>query len=291
MQTTPPEQGQKPNPEQLMLLPAGDDECIAPGRQTPTAAGVSKAIRSRRYKRGPEAAQPMLLPPSVDDYVAADSPVRAIKAYVDTLNFKTLGFKNTEGELKAGQPAFDPADLLELYLYGYLNRVRSSRRLEAECVRNLEVIWLLNGLRPGYHTIADFRKNNADALKAANSTFVQLCRELELFGGKLIGIDGSFFNGDASHASVTTKTQLQAELEATKRDIERYQQELDDNDTAEADQPGDAVTSAEKLAALEARAKKKSQQIERLEKSGETQLSRTDPDARRLAKDGKKVTG
>ncbi len=262
-----------------MLLPPGEDEFSAPARHATTMA-VAKAVRGRRYKQGADSAQPMLLPPNVDDYVAAGNPVRAIKAYVDTLDFEALQFNHAGGELTAGQPAFDPADLLELYLHGYLNRVRSSRRLEAECMRNLEVIWLLNGLRPGYHTIADFRKDNADALKAVNRDFVQLCRELGLFGGKLVGIDGSFFNGNASHASVKTKKQLEAELAATERDIERHQREFDHNDTAEADLPGDATASAERLDALKARARKKTEQLQQLDKDGETQLSRTDPDAR-----------
>jgi len=129
----------------------------------------------------------MLLPPSVKDYVTPDNPVRAIKAYVETVDFEALGFKNAGGQRKAGQPAYAPSDLPELYLYGYLHRVRSSRNLEAECRRNLEVIWLLNGLRPGYHTIADFRKDNPKALKKTNSHFIQLCADLGLFGGKVIG--------------------------------------------------------------------------------------------------------
>ena len=254
MRITPSEQ------EQMTLLPLSDEE--EPESAISSTERLSTVLTSRRYKKGSNEAQPLLLPPSVDDYVATDNPVRAIKVYVGTLNVKALGFKNVDDGLKAGQPAFDPADLLQLYLYGYLNRVRSSRRLAAECVRNLEVMWLLNGLRPGYHTIADFRKNNAGALKAANSHFVQLCRELALFGGKLIGIDGSFFNGDASHASVKTQRQLQSEPEATERDIERYQTALNDNDIHEADQPDDAVASAEKLIDLKARVKKKTEQIE-----------------------------
>jgi len=129
------------------------------------------------------------------------------------------------------------------------------------------------------------------ALTAICKDFVQLCQELGLFGGKLIGIDGSFFNGDASHASVKTKKQLQAEVAALERDIERYQQELDAGDANEANQPSDGATTEETLAALQARADKKTSQIEQLESQGETQLSRTDPDARRLAKNGKKVTG
>jgi transposase len=282
---------QGPEPAQLPLpaVSAGEDAAVV--RDTSVKEGADRTLQGRRYRQGLEPAQPMLLPPSVDDYVGADNPVRAIAAYVDTLDLAELGLKNAGGALTAGQPAYDPADLLKLYLYGYLNRVRSSRRLEAECLRNLELMWLLNGLRPNYHTIADFRKDNAAALKAANREFVQLCRELGLFGGKLVGIDGSFFNGNASDASVKTKTQLQAELKSIERDIERYQQDLQSNDGAEQGQPDDGSGSPEKLAEMKARAQRKSAQIEQLEQSGETQVSRTDPDARRLSKNGKKVTG
>ena len=115
-------------------------------------------------------------------------------------------------------------------------------------------MWLLNGLRPGYHTIADFRKDNPKALKKTNSDFIQLCREFELFGGKVVGIDGSFFNGNASHASVKTKKQLETELSAIDQEVEDYQRQLDNNDATEADLPDDVATSAAQLAALKVRA-------------------------------------
>jgi transposase len=233
----------------------------------------------------------MLLPASVEDYVSADNPVRAIAAYVDTLDLEALGFARAAGALTAGQPAYAPAHLLKLYLYGYLNRVRSSRRLAAECERNLEVIWLLGGLCPSYHTIADFRKANAEALTAANRAFVQLCRDCGLIGGKRLGVDGSFFNASASAASVATAKQLQAELSAFERDIERYQAELDANDAAEEAEPTPARITPEQLQELTARAEQRREQLQALEEGGETQVSHTDPDARRLSKNGRKVTG
>ena len=133
-----------------------------------------------------------------------------------------------------GQPPYDPADLLKLYLYGYLNQVRSSRRLEREAQRNLELIWLLRGLRPGYRTIANFRKENWAALKAANRGFVLLARELDLVGGALVAIDGAFFHGDASKASIATRKKLAEQLAALDRDIEAYGGALEANDAAEA---------------------------------------------------------
>lgn len=270
MPTSPQAPEPKPVQEQLSLLPPGEDESSPQAARATVAAAVAKTIRRRRYKQGPNPLQPMLLPPSVEDYVATDSPVRAIKAYVDTVDFEAFGFKNTTASSNAGQPAFAPADLLELYLYGYLNRVRSSRRLEAECRRNLEVIWLLNGLHPSYHTIADFRKDNPEALKKTNSDFIQLCREFGLFGGKVIGIDGSFFNGNASHASVKTKKQLESELAAIEKEVEGYQQQLDNNDAAETDLPEDATTSAAQLDALKARAQLNTEAPEQQDDQDET---------------------
>uniref|UniRef100_UPI000A455E41 transposase n=1 Tax=Candidatus Thiosymbion oneisti TaxID=589554 RepID=UPI000A455E41 len=144
---------------------------------------------ARRYKRGVARAQEVLLPPRVEDYVSETNLVRAIDAYVDTRDLPELGFTKSGGDLTPGQPGFDPGLLLKLYLYGYLNRVRSSRRLEREWRRNLELIWRLEGLVPSYRTIAEFRRVNRTALRAANRDFVVLCRELDLVGGETIGID------------------------------------------------------------------------------------------------------
>jgi len=129
--------------------------------------------------------QAQLLPARVDDYVEADNPVRFIDAFVDGLDLQEAGF--ARGQPKpTGRPGYDPADLLKLYIYGYVNRVRSSRRLEAETRRNLEVIWLLRHLQPDFKTIADFRKDNRHAFKAVFRQFVLLCRKLDLFGRELI---------------------------------------------------------------------------------------------------------
>ncbi len=245
----------------------------------------------RRYKQGTPRTQAMLLPPSVEDYVAADNPVRAIDLYVESLDLVGLGFANAAGALSAGQPSYRPADLLKLYIYGYLNRVRSSRRLQAECGRNLEVIWLLGGLAPNYHTIADFRTDNAKALRATCRDFVALCAELGTIGGACLGLDGSFFHGSASDASVKTVAQLEAELAAFERDIERYHSELDGHDAEEAAAPASASASAAQLEALKARAERRRAQLKQLADAAETQLSNTDPDARRLRKNGQKVTG
>ena len=144
-------------------------------------------MTNRTFKTGESREQASLLPPRIEDYVGADNPVRAIESFVCALDLAKLGFRHADrGVEEAGQPPYDPADLLKLYLYGYINQVRSSRRLEREACRNLELIWLLKNLRPGYRTIANFRKENWQALKAANRSFVLLARELGLVGGALL---------------------------------------------------------------------------------------------------------
>jgi transposase len=207
----------------------------------------------------------------------------------------TLGFRHAARCGGAGQPPFDPADLLKLYLYGYLNQVCSSRRLEREAGRNVELIWLLRGLVPGYRTIAEFRKENRSALKAANSDFVLLARALDLLGGTLLAIDGAFFHGDASKASLTTRQRLVEQLANLERSIETYAGALDANDAEEAAQPdcagGPGGEVAEKLAALLARGARTQADLAQLEASGQTQLSRTDADARLLTKPGQVVAG
>src|SRR5947209_4160551 len=191
-------------------------------------------MTNRMFKTGPSREQLSFLPPRVDGYVAADNPVRAIEAYVGALDLARLGFRHAGAGSGAGQPPYHPADLLKLYLYGYLNQIRSSRRLEREAKRNLELIWLLKGVTPGYRTIAGFRSDNWRALKAANVEFVLLARELGLTGGTLVAIDGAFFHGDASKASIVTRKRLAEQMAALDRDIEAYGRELEANDGAEA---------------------------------------------------------
>jgi transposase len=255
-------------------------------------------MTNRAFKTGTCREQVSLLPPRIEDYVERDNPVRAIEAFVCGLDLLELGFLHADYDGGPGQPPYAPADLLKLYLYGYLNRVRSSRNLAREAERNLEVIWLLKALRPGYRTIASFRSNNCKALKATNRQFVVLMRELGLVSAKLVAIDGAFFHGDASKASIKTRKRLEAELVAIDRDIEAYHREVDANDAREethssSDGGGgrDGDDMAEKVAALmEERARTQSD-LKRLEQSGEAQLSTTDADARLLSKSGQVVSG
>src|SRR5437868_8286671 len=209
---------------------------------------------NRPFKTGQCRKQASFLPPRIEDYVGSDNPVRAIEAYVQSLDLAALGFRHAGSDGGAGQPPYDPADLLKLYLYGYLNQVRSSRRLEREVRRNVELIWLLKGLAPGYRSIGNFRKDNRDALQAANRDFVLLLRQLDLLGGGLVAIDGAFFHGDASKASIVTAKRLAEQVAGLERDIAGYAEALEANDRADAaaaERSGEEV--APKLAALLAR--------------------------------------
>jgi len=191
-------------------------------------------MTNRKFKTGTCREQASFLPPRIEDYVGPDNPVRAIEAYVASLDVEKLGFRHADAGGGAGQPPYDPADLLKLYLYGYLNQIRSSRRLEREAQRNLELIWLLKKLAPGYRTIAKFRQENWVALKLANRSFVLLARELDLVSGALVAIDGAFFHGDASKASIVTRKRLSEQLTVVDREIEAYGLALEANDAEEA---------------------------------------------------------
>jgi transposase len=254
-------------------------------------------MTNRTFKTGDSRDQTCLLPARIEDYVGPDNPVRAIESFVCALDLAKLGFRYAKRVVGAGQPPYDPADLLKLYLYGYINQVRSSRRLEREAGRNLELIWLLKNLKPGYRTIANFRKENWKALKAANRGFVLLVRELGLVGGTVVAIDGSFFHGDASKASIFTRKRLAEQIAKLDQEIEAYGKSLEDNDAAEArdrtegDGDGDGGDLGAKVAALMAKRSRAQADLDRLAANGETQLSVTDPDARLLSKSGQTVAG
>jgi transposase len=262
-------------------------------------------MTDRPFKSGESREQSSLLPPRIDDYVGADNAVRAIEGFVCALDLAKLGFRHADrGSEELGQPPYDPADLLKLYLYGYTNQVRSSRRLEREACRNLELIWLLKSLKPGYRTIANFRKENWAALKAVNRSFVLLARELGLVGACVVAIDGSFFHGDASKASIFTRKRLAEQIARLDLEIDAYGKSLEDNDAAEAREPAkdrsggpgagggaDRGDIGAKVAELMARRSRAAADLDRLEQSGETQLSLTDPDARLLVKSGQGTAG
>jgi len=212
--------------------------------------------------------------------------VRFIDAFVEGLGLEELGFRHAALP-ETGRPPYDPGDLLRLYLYGYLNRVRSSRRLEAEAGRNLEVLWLLRKLIPDFKTIADFRRDNGPAIKAACRQFTLLCRKLELFGGELVAIDGSKFAAQNSKDRNFNQRKLQALLAEIDQKIERYLAELAEADKTDEQTGGAAGLSAAglqtKIAALKDRRGRYRELLAGLEQSGDTQVSLSDPDSRAMS--------
>jgi transposase len=178
-----------------------------------------------RHLDGESRNQGSLLPDTLDDYVADDHPVRVIDAFIDNLDLVDLGFSKATTK-STGRKPYNPADLLKLYVYGYLNQVRSSRRLEKECHRNLEVIWLMKRLSPDFKTIADFRKENASAIKGACQAFIQFCRQADLLTGRLVAIDGSKFKAAASKDRALTRKQLRERRKRVERLVDMYLDQL-----------------------------------------------------------------
>lgn len=238
---------------------------------------------------GDDRQQTWLLPQSLEDYVSADNPVRFVEAFVDQLNFAEAGLGQKPAD--TGRPGYAPGDLLKLYLYGYLNRVRSSRELERLTHRNLEVIWLLRHLRPDHKTISEFRRAHRKAFKQVLRQFNLLCRELKLFGAQLVAIDGSFFKAVNSKARNFTRAKLEGLLKAVDAGIEKYLKELELGDAAQEDQSAcggarQAGTSnlAEKIKELKAAKQRHEQMLALVEADPAGQVSLTDPDSRLMKK-------
>jgi transposase len=241
---------------------------------------------------GFERDQLLLLPEAVDDYVDADNPVRFIDAFVDGLDLTAAGFLRVEAKA-TGRPGYAPGDLLKLYIYGYLNRVRSSRRLEAECRRNIEVIWLLRTLKPDFKTIADFRRDNRGAFRSVFRQFVLLCRRLDLFGRELLAVDGTRIKAVNNKDRNFTRNSLAKFIRAADERLDDYLKRLDESDVEEGGTGGGARTNnlAQKIAALRDKRERYAAMLEELEKSGETQMSLTDPDSRAMAAHTKVAVG
>ncbi len=235
------------------------------------------------YIEGEDRNQIILFPESIDEYVSDNNSIRIIDEYIQQLNLKSLHFKRAATPLM-GRPPYHPKDMLKLYLYGYLNRIRSSRRLEQEAIRNLEVIWLIRKLKPDFKTIADFRKDNKKALKKVFRDFTKLCDEWELFGKELIAIDGSKFRACNSKKNNYNLKKLERHLKHLDEKIEGYLKELDDHDQIESpDRQPDAREITERIQQLRDRKEKYEQYQRRLEQSGENEISTTDPDSRLMA--------
>jgi len=240
------------------------------------------------YVTGTDRQQRLLLPESLDDYIDPEHPVRFIDAFVDGLDLQQCGFQRTR-PAETGRPPYAPGDLLKLYLWGYCNQTRSSRQLEREGQRNLEVIWLMRKLQPDFKTIADFRKDNAAAFKAVFRQFTLLCRDLKLFGNELVAIDGTKLKAVNSPSRNLTARQLRGLLARIDAQLEGFVQALNQADQQEAG-PGSATTDAgefgQKIEQLRERQQQYQQALAELQSSGSNQISLTDPDSRRMRKVG-----
>jgi transposase len=241
----------------------------------------------KRFVEGLDRGQSTLFPASLDDYVTEDNPVRAVDVFVDGLDLGELSFVGVQ-PLDTGRPSYHPAVMLKLYIYGYLNRIPSSRRLERECQRNIELIWLTGQLAPDFKTIADFRKDNGKAIREVCREFVALCRKLDLLGAASVAIDGSKFKAVNARDKNFTEAKMKRRLERIDESIARYLSQLET-----ADRHGDAVPEA-KVARLRGKIEKLKEEIVRLNtinaqmmESEDKQISLTDPDARSMATSGK----
>jgi transposase len=241
----------------------------------------------KRFIHGGDQVQGFLLPEQLDDYVTDENPVRVIDVFVDELDSATLRF---EGVTRAdtGRPAYHPAALLKLYIYGYLNRIQSSRRLERDAQRNIELMWLTGRLTPDFKTIANFRKDNGIGIRNICRQFVLLCRNLDLFTQQLAAIDGSKFKAVNNRDRNFTKAKVRARLQQIEQSTERYLSMLDTVDRTEpAEAPAKTARLQDKITLL----KKQMQALKaveaRLSDAPDGQISLTNPDARSMATSGR----
>jgi transposase len=242
----------------------------------------------RRFIEGADRGQSTLLPECLDDWVEESNPVRAVDAFVDALKLAKLGFKDVEPAV-TGRPGYRPAALLKLYIYGYLNRIQSSRRLEREARRNLEVIWLLRRLAPDDKTIADFRRDNGSAIKKVCAKFVELCRQMGLLTKASVAIDGSKFKAVNTRDKNFTKGKVERRRQQLEESVARYLAQLD---TADLQEPSEALVAKtahlkEKLAKLASEMQKLEAHEKAMLASPDEQISLTDPDCRSMATSGR----
>lgn len=242
----------------------------------------------KRFIEGADRAQSTLLPECLDDWVDESNPVRVVDAFVDELDLAEMGFKDVE-PAATGRPGYHPSPLLKLYIYGYLNRIQSSRRLEREASRNLEVIWLLRRLAPDDKTIADFRKDNGAAIKKVCATFVELCRQMGLLTKASVAIDGSKFKAVNTRDKNFTKGKVERRRQQLEESVLRYLAQLD---TADLQEPSEALAAKaahlkEKLAKLAAEMQKLEAHEKAMLAAPDEQISLTDPDCRSMATSGR----
>ncbi|WP_034159786.1 IS1182 family transposase [Sphingomonas sp. ERG5] len=238
-----------------------------------------------RFIEGCDRRQKLLLPDCVGDYVSEDNAVRVVDVFIDELDLAGLGF---EGAASTGRPGYHPAMLLKLYLYGYLNQVQSSRRLEREASRNVELMWLTGKLAPDFKTIADFRRDNGQAIQATCRQFVRLCRDLGLIAGGTVAVDGSRFRAVNTRDKNFTPGAIRRRMEQVDASIERYLAMLDTADRQESEVAEVRTTRlTERLEALRRQMRDLKAMEQAVEAAPDRQISLTDPDARAMASAGK----
>lgn len=241
----------------------------------------------KRFVDGVDRSEGLLLPDRLEDYVHEDNPVRVVDAFVEALDLSQLGFE-AANRAAGGRPAYHPAALLKIYIYGYLNRIQSSRRLEREAQRNLELIWLTGRLAPDFKTIADFRKDNGGAITAVCSRFVALCRSMKVFSHAIVAIDGSKLKAVNSRDRNFTVGKVKGRRQQLEESVARYLAELDREDRDPALLPeGRAPHLKDKLAKLRAQMKGLYAIEEQLKAAPDHQISLTDPDARSMTSSGR----
>ena len=239
------------------------------------------------FIEGENRQQSTLFPERVDDYVAEDSSVRVVDVFIDGLDISGLGFRAEPSE--TGRPGYDPRTMLKIYVYGYLNQVHSSRRLEREAGRNVELMWLTGRLAPDFKTIADFRKDNGEAIRLVCREFVMLCRKLNLLTDTLVAIDGSKFKAVNNRDKNFTRAKMKRRLAEVEASIDRYLGELD---SADAQAPSeDSRSIEEKIAALKEEMDRLKKFEVRMLEAPDNQLSLTDPDARSMKSRGSGIVG
>lgn len=231
-----------------------------------------------RHLEGTPRHQGALLPAQIEDYVPADHPVRVVDAFVDSLDMAELGFDKAQTAVTGRRP-YHPGDLLKLYIYAYLNQTSSTRRLEKECHRNLEVIWLLKQLAPDFKTIANFRKDNGKAIKNVCRHFIVFCRQAGLVSGQLVAIDGSKFKAAASKDQAVTRKQLEKQLGKLNQKIDGYLARLAASEQ-EAESDLDTSKVAEALAYLHSHRAQLQDELSAMAEAGKSQICRTEPDAK-----------
>src|SRR5207237_1463148 len=236
---------------------------------------------------GEDRMQQALLPHSLEDYVGEENPVRVIEVFIDELDLAVLGFSGMTPAV-TGRPAYHPSTLLKIYLYGYLNRVQSSRRLEREAQRNIELMWLTGRLAPDFKTIADFRKDNGAAIQSVCRQFVELCRGLKLFTGAVVAIDGSKFKAVNNRDKNFTVAKVGKRMEQVDTSIARYLRALDQADREEGDvAEAKSLRLKEKIAGLRRQMQALKEMAQQVQAAPDQQVSLTDPDARSMATSGR----